>query len=147
MTIGTQAHGHKQILVIDNDNARAHQMATVLSFVGEHFVQCSQEQVNEFFKQSDHLLTVVLSGDILPSTANLVKANPTIPFILHDVLDANALSLNVNVIGNLSLPLNYAQLTELIHHCHQPKARREWKPDLENRSTPDVDFLESSRFH
>ena len=25
----------------------------------------------------------------------------------------------VNIIGELSLPLNYAQLTELIHHCHQ----------------------------
>ena len=35
------------------------------------------------------------------------------------VLDANELSLNVNVIGILAAPLNYAQLTELIHHCHQ----------------------------
>ncbi len=119
MTYNPQNHDQKKILVIDNDSARSHQMETVLSFVGEHFLQCSQEQGSELFKQSDHILSVVLSGDVLPSTANLIKANPSIPFILHDVVDADVLNLNANVLGHLSLPLNYAQLTELIHHCHQ----------------------------
>ena len=111
--------GHKQILIIDNDEGRAHQMSTVLSFVGEHFVQCTQEQAAEAFKESEHLLTVILSGDLPPATASLVKNNPKIPFLLHDVVDANALNGYVNVIASLSTPLNYAQLTELIHHCHQ----------------------------
>jgi len=30
-------HNHKQIIVLDNGSERSHQMATVLSFVGEHF--------------------------------------------------------------------------------------------------------------
>jgi len=111
--------GHKQILIIDNDMSRAHQMATVLSFVGEHFVQCTQEEAVEVFKESEHLLTVVLSGELSPVTASLVKSNPKIPFLLHDVVDVNALNGYANVIASLSTPLNYAQLTELIHHCHQ----------------------------
>ena len=111
--------GHKQILIIDNNVSRAHQMATVLSFVGEHFVQCTQEQAVETFKESEHLLTVILSGELSSVTASLVKSNPKIPFLLHDVVDANALNGYVNVIASLSTPLNYAQLTELIHHCHQ----------------------------
>jgi len=111
--------GHKQILVVDNDNGRSQQLATVLSFVGEHFTCCSQEQLTSFLKDSSHILTVILAGDITEQTVKQVNENPSMPFILHDLLDANILSTHVNVIGSLSTPLNYAQLTELIHHCHQ----------------------------
>ena len=113
------ATGHKKILIIDNDVSRAHQMTTVLSFVGEHFILCSQEQAEEKLKSSDHILTAILSGQLTPATIALVKSNPKTPFLLHDVVDANALSGYVNVMASLSTPLNYAQLTELIHHCHQ----------------------------
>jgi len=113
------AIGHKQILIVDNNMARVEQMNTVLSFVGEHFTHCSQAQVNDEFTKKDHLLTVILSGDLCASTVALVKANPKIPFLLHDVVDVSALNDYANVIGSLSIPLNYAQLTELIHHCHQ----------------------------
>ena len=113
------AMGHKQILIVDNDAARAEQLFTVLAFVGEHYNYCAQEQVNYAFENKDHLLTVILSGELCASTVALVKANPKLPFLLHDVLDAHDLSSCANVIGCLSIPLNYAQLTELIHHCHQ----------------------------
>jgi len=112
-------YGHKQILVLDNDSARSHQMATVLSFVGEHFLQCGQDEITAAFKASEHLLTAILAGDISSTTAEVVKNNPKIPFLLHDVVDISSLNGYVNVIGCLSTPLNYAQLTELIHHCHQ----------------------------
>jgi len=113
------ALGHKQILIVDNDAPRTEQMITVLTFIGEHFSHSSQEQLTNGLINKDHLLTVILSGDLTASSVALVKANPEIPFILHDVLDANVLNACVNVIGCLSMPLNYAQLTELIHHCHQ----------------------------
>lgn len=111
--------GHKKILIIDNDESRALQMATVLSFVGEHFLQGTQEQAAELLEKSEHLLTVVLSGELSAKTVSLIKSSPRIPFLLHEVLDPNVLSGYVNVIASLSTPLNYAQLTELIHHCHQ----------------------------
>lgn len=112
-------HGHKQILVVDNDVARADQLATVLSFVGERYLQCSQEQIVPFFKKSENLLTVILTGELSPSTVKVVKDNPKVPFLLHDVVDASALNNYVNAIGDIATVLNYAQLTELIHHCHQ----------------------------
>jgi len=111
--------GHKQIIVIDNDAARAQQLSTVLAFVGEHFIHCPQEQATEKLADRSHILTVILTGNVSAECASLIKANPSVPFILHDVLDANELTLNVNVIGILTTPLNYAQLTELVHHCHQ----------------------------
>jgi sigma-54 specific flagellar transcriptional regulator A len=111
--------GHKQILVVDNDSARAQQLSTVLAFVGEHFFHCPQEEATEKLGDRSHILTVILTGNVSTDCASLIKANPSVPFILHDVLDANELAVHINVIGTLAAPLNYAQLTELIHHCHQ----------------------------
>jgi sigma-54 specific flagellar transcriptional regulator A len=111
--------GHKQILTIDNDINRANQMATVLSFVGEHFLQCTQEEALLACSESEHLLTAVLSGELSSDILKLVEKNPKIPFLLHDVVDTRILDGFVNVIGCLNTPLNYAQLTELVHHCHQ----------------------------
>jgi sigma-54 specific flagellar transcriptional regulator A len=113
------AVGQKQILVVDNNAARVEQMITVLSFVGEHFTHCTHDQVQNAFTDKDHVLTVILCGEVTEATVALVKNNPKTPFLLHDVVDAIALNTYVNVIGCLSTPLNYAQLTELVHHCHQ----------------------------
>ena len=111
--------GHKQILVVDNDAGRSQQLTTILAFVGEHYIHCSQEQAGKMLSDTSHILTVILTGNVSIDCASLIKANPSVPFILHDVLDANELATSVNVIGTLFAPLNYAQLTELIHHCHQ----------------------------
>ena len=119
MSTTTGFPGHKKIIIVDNDESRAHQMATVLSFVGEHFVQCTQAQAVNVINERENILTAILSGELTPETVALAKNNPKIPFLLHDVVDANALSGYVNVIASLSIPLNYAHLTELIHHCHQ----------------------------
>ncbi|MDX2368319.1 MAG: sigma-54-dependent Fis family transcriptional regulator [Colwellia sp.] len=117
-SIDSNENVHKQILVVDNDVNRAHHLATVLSFVGEHFLQCSQEQITPFFNKSERLLTVILTGELSSSIVQVVKDNPKVPFLLYDVVDASALNRYVNVIGDIATVLNYAQLTELIHHCH-----------------------------
>lgn len=112
-------YAHKKIIIIDDDPIRSQQMNTVLAFVGEHFVHCTQANAADALTDSSHILTVILAGNVNDEFSYLIKNNPRIPFILHDVLDATALEINANVIGTLSTPLNYAQLTELIHHCHQ----------------------------
>jgi sigma-54 specific flagellar transcriptional regulator A len=111
--------GHKQILIIDDDTTRADQTATVLSFIGEHFLSCCQAEAAELLKANNQILTVILSGNISDNVTQLIKSYPAIPFVLHEVVDPGALSNFVNVIGALNSPLNYAQLTELIHHSHQ----------------------------
>lgn len=117
-SIDSNEHVHKQILVVDNDVARAEHLATVLSFVGEHFLQCSQEKIAPFFQKSERLLTVILTGEVSSAIVKVVKDNPAVPFLLYDVVDASVLNSHVNVIGDIATVLNYAQLTELIHHCH-----------------------------
>ncbi len=109
----------KHILVVDNDIARRDQIATVLSFVGERFSVCSPEQAKTMLKKDNHILTVILCGQLSNTLSDLVKQQPAIPFLLHDIVDPASLSMCVNIIGELPIPLNYAKLTELIHHCHQ----------------------------
>ena len=111
--------GHKKILVADDNIERSLQLNTIFTFIGEHFIHCLPENVSDTLAVEQQILGVILTGNVTGDCADAVKSNPSIPFLLHDVLDANALINNRNVIGTLSTPLNYAQLTELIHHCHQ----------------------------
>ncbi|MBU2869958.1 sigma-54 dependent transcriptional regulator [Colwellia sp. E2M01] len=111
--------GQKNIVIIDNNTDRSQQISTVLAFVGEHFIHCSAESAAQVLADNSRVLTVILAGNVSDNCADLVKTNPSIPFLLHDVVDGKALISKVNVIGTLTTPLNYAQLTELIHHCHQ----------------------------
>ena len=111
--------GQKTIIIVDSDIDRREQLETVLSFVGEHYVCCSVESLANTFANVEHPLTVVLTGVLDEQSVACVKANPTCPFVLHDVVDDHSLANCINVIGQLSKPLNYAQLTEIIHHCHQ----------------------------
>jgi sigma-54 specific flagellar transcriptional regulator A len=111
--------GQKHVLVVDKDNTRRDQITTILSFVGEHFHACPEEYIDEYFNDSDNILTVILCGKVSDLLVNFVKSHPATPFILHDVLDATLLNEAVNVLGSLTVPLNYAQLTEQVHHCHQ----------------------------
>ncbi|GHF80563.1 sigma-54 dependent transcriptional regulator [Thalassotalea marina] len=112
-------HGQKHILVVDNNIARIQQLETVLSFIGEHFQVCGHDEISQRFSQQANILTVIVCGDVSKAVLDLVSNNPACPFLLHDVLDPAALIEHVNVIGELSAPLNYAQLTEMVHHCHQ----------------------------
>jgi sigma-54 specific flagellar transcriptional regulator A len=110
---------HKRILIVDNDIDRRSQLEVVLSFIGEQFSSCSQAQLTEQTADTEALLAIILAGEITDEIALTVKQTPTIPFILYDVIDHHPIAGLVNVIGTLPRKLNYAKLTELIHHCHQ----------------------------
>ncbi len=110
---------HKKIIVVDNDEHRRQQLEMVLSFVGEHFIACSEAELTTIYEESTPVLTVIITGDISDETKHFITKNPKTPFITHDCVDPNVFYPAVNVIGNLPVPLNYALLTELIHHCHQ----------------------------
>ncbi|XQW85829.1 sigma-54 dependent transcriptional regulator [Thalassotalea piscium] len=111
--------GQKHILVVDNQDSRREQLATVLAFIGEHYHCCTEDEVAGHFKEHENILTVILAGTISQQLADIVKANPACPFITHDAVDTHAISDRVNLLGEVTTPLNYAQLTEIIHHCHQ----------------------------
>lgn len=109
----------KHILVVDNDAQRRHQIETVLAFVGEHFYGIAEQQLAKYLTNKPSVLTVIICGNISASLQAIIQQYPTCPFVYHDVLDKHAVTGFANIIGELTTPLNYAQLTELIHHSHQ----------------------------
>ena len=111
--------GQKLIIIVDNNEARRYQLETIFSFVGENFTSCRLDELKHIFKPQDNILTIVLAGDLDQDAISFVKNNPAMPFLIHDVVDTHDLEHAPNVLGQLTVPLNYAQLTEMIHHCHQ----------------------------
>ncbi len=111
--------GQKQLLIVDNDNARRTQIETVLAFMGEQFESCSSADFFTQITKMPNILATIITGELSDECIDIIRQNPTCPFILHDILDHQPAQHLINVIGELKRPLNYAQLTELIHHCHQ----------------------------
>ena len=111
--------GQKHILVVDNDAARRHQIETVLAFVGEHFFVFAEDEIDKHLAEVPNILTVILSGNISVKLQDIIRTNPTCPFIYHDIIDKEAVKGFANIVGELSTPLNYAQLVELVHNSHQ----------------------------
>jgi len=112
-------HERKLILVVDNDATRRLQLETVLAFIGEPFIVCTSQEAKSTFAQQQNLLTVIITGTLSDDLVELVRQHPACPFLVHDVLDQAQIADRINVIGELHAPLNYAQLTEMVHHCHQ----------------------------
>ena len=109
----------KYILVVDNDAARRHQIETVLAFVGENFHVLAENDIDEYLVTTANILTVILCGEISLKLEGIIKSHPACPFIYHDIADKSQIDIYANVIGELTTPLNYAKLTELVHHSHQ----------------------------
>jgi sigma-54 specific flagellar transcriptional regulator A len=116
---GQKMQGQKHILVVDNDAARRHQMETVLAFVGEHFFVFSEDEIDKHLAEVTNILTIIISGNISIKLQNIIKSRPACPFIYHDIIDKGVINGFANIVGELSAPLNYAQLTELVHNSHQ----------------------------
>lgn len=108
--------GQKFILVVDNDPTRRSQIETVLTFVGEHFHVFPEDEMVKYLVDVPNILTVILCGDISEHLQAIVKSHPACPFIYHDLIDTAQIEGYSNIMGELTLPLNYAQLTEVIHH-------------------------------
>jgi sigma-54 specific flagellar transcriptional regulator A len=116
--------GQKQILVVDDNIERRQGLETVLAFVGEHFHSGNFADAEQLIKRNENLLTVILPDNTKENGGSqacgeLVKKHPKIPFLVNDVVDAAYFDDFANVVGQFNVPINYGQLTQLIHHCHQ----------------------------
>ncbi len=109
----------KYILVVDNDAERRSHIETVLAFVGESFHVFSESEIVKYLVDVPNILNVILCGNISEHLQAIVKSHPACPFVYHDLLDKGQVAGYNNIIGELATPLNYAQLTEVIHHSHQ----------------------------
>lgn len=124
----------KHIIVVDNDIQRRTQIETILSFVGESFSSYNENELLSQPQLASTALMILINGSVSAQILEFIKQQPATPFIGHDLLDEKELVGLMNVIGHLPVPLNYAKLTELIHHCHQYKNKLPSKTNQGSRN-------------
>ncbi len=101
------------VLVIDSDEARRQQIETLLAFLGWS-AHSGAEVDGLAYLDGGHGFSAVILGTLSTTDeAALLSRYPRIPFITCQPGEPEAR----NLIGGLSQPYSYEQLTRLLHYC------------------------------
>ena len=105
------------VLVISQQSARSDSLQTILSFVGES-CQCVpfSAAVGTLTAQG-FAKAVLIDGEDVQLASDVAEKFPAIPFVL--MADAKPNGLPANIVGHLSEPFNYPNLTNMLHRCEQ----------------------------
>ena len=104
----------KCVLIIDGNHQRRHQMETVLNFMGFRW-SCGEEQDCLAYMDGGDDLFCVIAGDLQEHTLPKLLADyPGLPFISFEEVDEP----KPNLVGSLTEPVVYDDLTSLLHLCH-----------------------------
>lgn len=107
-----------QILIISSREARYKNLEVVCTFIGEDCNVVSLENAEACIQNTPEIGAVIIDGDKSDSASYIVKRTPGLPFIV--VNDAGQLqSALANVVGELSEPIKYPELTRLLHRCQE----------------------------
>jgi len=87
-------------------------LQTVLQFVGETYLLVSSQELSQQVNNSAPL--AIIYGNQESDLESIMQRFPKIPFI---TLSGQVESIDGNHIGVLNLPINYSQLTQLLHFC------------------------------
>lgn len=115
----------ENLLLIDANEERRHQLETVLSFMGVQWQSGAEEDCLAFLSASPSLSGVVVGEVHSTNIHQLLDEYVSIPFISTDPLESD----KSNLIGSLALPYNYESLTQLLHFC---QSFRSLHPSLQN---------------
>lgn len=113
--------GLAKTLVIDDDLQHRHDLSVILNFVGEQHEAVSTNEVDSSLWEKAWgacLLGKINSGKSLNKILDFLRIHHHIPVIALSNHD-NELAGLPNYVGELSLPLNYNQLTDALRHCQE----------------------------
>lgn len=107
------------ILIISSDNARANNLSTILTFLGE---PCSSVLFNlavETLTQKNEIKAVLIDEASLELASDISEKFPNQPFILVGYYDN--FKTQKNIVGAISDPITYPELTQMLHRCQEYK--------------------------
>ncbi|PSU51696.1 sigma-54-dependent Fis family transcriptional regulator [Photobacterium frigidiphilum] len=113
--------GLAKTLVIDDDLQHRHDLSVILNFVGEQHEAVSTNEVDSSLWEKAWgacLLGKISSGKSLNKILDYLRIHHHIPVIALSNHDHELAGLS-NYVGELSLPLNYNQLTDALRHCQE----------------------------
>ncbi|WP_394128799.1 sigma-54 interaction domain-containing protein [Shewanella maritima] len=104
----------QKILVVGTPSERISRLCCIFEFLGEQCEIVSPEKQLEMVEEARYR-AVVISTDVFDkdSIKNLSLIAPWQPILLY----GSELVNSSNILGSIEEPLNYGQLTELLHFC------------------------------
>ncbi|RKF19652.1 sigma-54-dependent Fis family transcriptional regulator [Alginatibacterium sediminis] len=103
----------RTILICDNDTQRAHELTTVLKFIGESSEICESSVVQERIKAGGEFVAII-SPSVMDANS-LIEQFLAVPFLV--IGDDNSIKGQGNLIGSVAQPFAYEHLTQQLHHC------------------------------
>ncbi|MCE9686690.1 sigma-54-dependent Fis family transcriptional regulator [Shewanella sp. AS16] len=105
----------QRILLVGNQSERLNRLCCILEFLGEQ-IECISVDKIETYTQDTRFRALIVATDVISveELKNLAGRLVWQPWLLLGAVDDLQLS---NILGVIDEPLNYPQLTELLHFC------------------------------
>ena len=104
----------QRILIVGTPSERVTRLCCILEFLGEQCDIVSNESLAALVELSRYRAVVIVNENIdVDNIKNIIAAAPWQPILLLGDIDIHL----SNVLGLIEEPINYPQLTELLHFC------------------------------
>ena len=104
----------QRILIVGTPSERVTRLCCIFEFLGEQCEIVSNESFLALIEQSRYRAVVIVDENIsVESIKNIAAIVPWQPMLLLGDTDINL----SNMLGTIEEPINYPQLTELLHFC------------------------------
>lgn len=108
-------HTDQRILLVGTPSARLERLNCIFEFLGEQVEHVATENLEHSLQETRYRALVISTDDIDEAAIkSLATQYPWQPVLLHGGVADLQVS---NVLGRIEQPLNYPQLTELLHFC------------------------------
>ncbi|GAA0853658.1 sigma-54 dependent transcriptional regulator [Aliiglaciecola litoralis] len=111
------------ILIISEQSTRAHNLKTILSFLGEQCTLVPFSQAISSLKSQVSFNAVIIDVESPELTDDVVSKFPAQPFVVIGN-EHNDTDFRANVVGQLTDPVTYPMLTQMLHRCQEYVRKR-----------------------
>jgi len=116
---------NKKLLIIDDNEARCHDLKTIFDFIGESCQEVTSNGWKPHFEHTESLIGVLIGdsqqyGDTSSLIKEIHQVDPTMPILmLDDVPMTGDIShqLSRQIVGRIGWPLKHNEVLEAIHSC------------------------------
>jgi sigma-54 specific flagellar transcriptional regulator A len=107
------------ILIISSDVARANNLSSILTFLGEPCSSVLFTSSIETLKDRNDIKAVLIDAATHELACDISEKFPHQPFVL--IGDYETFEPQTNIVGAISEPITYAALTQMLHRCQEYK--------------------------
>ncbi|HAQ47813.1 MAG TPA: sigma-54-dependent Fis family transcriptional regulator, partial [Glaciecola sp.] len=107
------------ILIISSDIARANNLSSILTFLGEPCSTVLFTSAIDTLKDKSDIKSILIDAATHELACDISEKFPHQPFVL--VGNYETFEHRTNIVGAISEPITYAALTQMLHRCQEYK--------------------------